>query len=338
MPRKAKGEKIELLYNNKNNNKPVSKSKKSKKTSKANNVKRDNIINLDNEIIIGLTPKKTDNKKKNKNENKKTSHPRTNEKTSNKKQKKKSNTKKIKKKTTLKKKLIKWTILIILLSIAIILFILSDVFNIKQITVENNNKVSSEEIIKLSGLAVNENMFKTSKNRIRELIKTNAYIENVEINKNLNGTINLYVEERVTSYMLQYENYYAYMNNQGYILEVSDVKLDVPMIVGYKTLQENIQPGNRLNNEDLETLGVIIKIMQLAQGKELDEKITYIDITSQKNFIIKMENDGKTIHFGDSTNINEKLLWVVKLLELKKDVKGEMFLQDVKKVYFRDEV
>lgn len=331
MPRKAKGEKIELLYNNK----PVSKSKKISKTINAN---KDNIINLDNEIVIGLTSQKTHTNKKNKNENKKNSHQRTNEKVNHKTQKKKSNTKKIKKKTTVKKKIIKWTSLILLLLIALIIFMLSDVFNIKQITVENNSKVSSDEIIRLSGLTVDENMFKTLNGKIREAIKTNAYIENVKISKRLDGIVNIYVEERKANYMLQYENYYAYMNNQGYILEISDIKIEVPMITGYKTPLENIQPGNRLNNEDLEMLGVIIKIMKAAQSKEIDKKITYIDIADENNYVIKMDSEGKIIHFGDSTNINEKLLWVVKLLELKKDVKGEMFLQNIKKVYFRDEV
>lgn len=328
MPKNSKGEKIEILYNKRDRNKITNK-KKTK--TLANKKRKDNIINLDNEIIIGLTPKQDG-----KNAKKKNNHPRKTIK--NKEKKKKNNTKKLNKKSIIKKKIIKWTTLSLILIIALILFILSDVFNIKQISVENNSKVSSEEIIRLSGLTVDENMFKILNNKIKEGIKNNAYIEEAKITKNLDGTVKIYVEERVTSYMLQYENYYAYMNSQGYILEISDIKLELPMITGYKTQIENIQPGNRLNDEDLEMLGIIIEIMQAAQSKEIEKKITYIDITDKNNIIIKLDNDGKIVHFGDSTNINEKLLWMVKLLELKKDINGEMFLQDVKKVYFRDKV
>ncbi|MBQ6992227.1 MAG: FtsQ-type POTRA domain-containing protein [Clostridia bacterium] len=334
MPKKAKGEKIELLYDNKKNNKVKNKKKSTKKTNKKIPNKKNNIINLDNEIVIGITPKQEN---RNKNNKKKNIHPRNSEK-NNKVQKKKNNVKKVKKKSTFKKRIIKWTTISLLLITALVLFMLSDVFNIKQISVENNSKVSSEEIIKLSGLIIDENMFKTLNKKIKEGIKTNAYIENVKINKNLNGTVILYVEERETSYMLQYENYYAYINSQGYILEVSDIKLDVPMIAGYKTPLENIQPGNRMNSEDLETLGTIIKIMQEANSKKIRDKITYIDVTNENDYIIKMDSEGKTIHLGNEKNLYEKFLWIVELLVQKENVKGEMFLQDLGKIYFRDEV
>ncbi|MBE5819423.1 MAG: FtsQ-type POTRA domain-containing protein [Clostridiales bacterium] len=334
MPKKAKGEKIELLYDNKKVNKVKSKKKLTKKTNRKIPNKKDNIINLDNEIIIGLTPKQEN---RNKNNKKKNIHPRNSEKNNNV-QKKKNNVKKVKKKSTFKKRIIKWTTISLLLITALVLFMLSDVFNIKQISVENNSKVSSEEIVKLSGLIIDENMFKTLNKKIKEGIKTNAYIDNVKINKNLNGTVNLYIEERVTSYMLQYENYYAYINSQGYVLEISDIKLEVPMIAGYKTSLENIQPGNRLNSEDLETLGTIIKIMQEANSKEIRDKITYIDVTNENDYIIKMDSEGKTIHLGNEKNLTEKFLWIVELLAQKKNVKGEMFLQDLGKIYFRDEV
>lgn len=334
MPKKAKGEKIELLYDNKKNNKVKNKKKSTKKTNKKIPNKKNNIINLDNEIVIGITPKQEN---RNKNNKKKNIHPRNSEK-NNKVQKKKNNVKKVKKKSTFKKTIIKWTTISLLLITALVLFMLSDVFNIKQISVENNSKVSSEEIIKLSGLIIDENMFKTLNKKIKEGIKTNAYIENVKINKNLNGTVILYVEERETSYMLQYENYYAYINSQGYILEVSDIKLDVPMIAGYKTPLENIQPGNRMNSEDLETLGTIIKIMQEANSKKIRDKITYIDVTNENDYIIKMDSEGKTIHLGNEKNLYEKFLWIVELLVQKENVKGEMFLQDLGKIYFRDEV
>lgn len=338
MPKKSKGEKIELLYNNKKErNKAISKKKATKKNNKTTHNKRDDTINLDNEIIIGLTPKQDNTKKTKKNSKKKNSHPRNNTTVSNKVQKKKSNTKKANKKSALKKRFFKWTTLSLLLIIALTLFLLSDFFNIKKITVENNSKVSSEEIIRLSGLTIDENMFKTLNSKIKKGIKTNAYIEDIKISKRLDGTVILHVEERTVKYMLQYENYYAYINNQGYILEISDIKLEVPMITGYKTSLEKIQPGSRLDNEDLENIGIIIKIMQTAQSKEIDKKITSIDITDENDYIIKMDSEGKTIHFGNSTNINEKFLWIVELLNLKKDVNGEMFLQD-EKVYFRDEV
>ena len=58
----------------------------------------------------------------------------------------------IKKKRRLK--ILKWTGLIILIITAITLFLLSDIFNVKEIKVIENNKITSEEIISL--LAVSD--------------------------------------------------------------------------------------------------------------------------------------------------------------------------------------
>lgn len=83
-------------------------------------------------------------------------------------------------------KIIKWVILTILTIGAIALFLLSDLFNIKEIKVVNNNKISEQMIINLSELKTNENMFKFLKIKVVENIKTNPYIETVEIHRKLN--------------------------------------------------------------------------------------------------------------------------------------------------------
>lgn len=85
-----------------------------------------------------------------------------------------------------KGKIIKWVSLTILTIGAIALFLLSDLFNIKEIKVIDNNKISKQMIINLSELKTNENMFKFLKIKVVESIKTNPYIETVEIHRKLN--------------------------------------------------------------------------------------------------------------------------------------------------------
>ena len=328
MPRKSKGEKIDLIYTNKKEPKKKKSRNKTKGTVNSKPIEK-----ASNEIIIGLTPK-VELKTKSKVQKKKTKA--VKKKIQKTKQPKKN--KKIDKKKQMKFKIIKWTSIIIILIIAIILFLLSSVFNIKEIIVEGNNKVSSEEIISLSKLSKEENMFKILNSIIKKNVKQNAYIDDVKIVKKLNGKVYIKVCEREPKFMLQYDGYYAYINNQGFILEVTDIKLDLPLITGYKTPQEQIKAGNRLQLEDLGSLETIIKIMQAAKSCELEKKITYFDIENKDDYILKMENEGKTVYFGNDLNINEKILWIEKLLEEEKDFPGEMFIQDVKKVYFREQV
>ena len=224
-----------------------------------------------------------------------------------------------KKKTSLKKRkarirIIKWTSLIILLVTAILLFLLSNLFNIKQINVINNSKITSEEIINLAGIHVNENMFKFLKFKSVQNIKTNPYIEDAKIHRKLNGTIEITVTERVATYMLPLdEDQYAYINNQGYILEISSEKTELPILTGYTT--ENIVEAERLDVDDLKKINIVIKIMNTAGERKIAERITKIDCNNTQNIILMMENEGKIINFGNEKNINDKFVKLMAVLE-----------------------
>ena len=239
-------------------------------------------------------------------------------------QKKKN--KKISLKQKRRKKIIKWTSIIILIITAIVLLLLSDLFNIKEIKVSGNNKISMEEIISASGIKTGENMFKFLKIKAKENIKTIPYIENVKIKRKLNGNIEIAVEERVATYMLAMEEgQFGYINNQGYILEITEETIEKPIITGYST--ENLAAGSRLDIADLKKLNSIIKIMKAAEEKEVADIISNINIESSQNYIITMESEGKTIHFGDEKNINDKFVKLMAVLEDTKRTKWRNFFK-----------
>jgi len=249
---------------------------------------------------------------------------------------KKTNAKKVNKK---KRKYIVLSIsLIVVLGIIAVLILFSDLFNITKITVVNNSKVATEEIVQNSGLTVGNNMFKTLSSSSKNAIKVNPYVEEVKITKKLNGEVIINVTERTATYMLQQENGYSYINNQGYILEETQTPMQLPIIKGYRT--KDLTPGNRLEIEDLEKLDTIIEIMESAKSNKIDNIITCIDITDEKNFILEIPSEGKTVQFGDGTNINVKTLWIVDLIAREKGIEGEIILNvtDIKKVYFREKV
>lgn len=340
--KKSKGQTIDSFYTTKKETNKKSKTKKANSNKKKNEKKDNEIINLDNEIVIGMTikeePKKQTNKKSSKtkkNTNKTKSKQTKKEETKN--TTKKKNNKKTKKKN-IKLKIIKWIILLILLITAIILFMLSSVFNINKITVTNNNKISEQEIISLSGLVKDENMFKISNKKIKDDIKQNPYIENVKVSRSISGTINLEVTERVATYMLKFANGYVYINNQGYMLEISQEPLELPIIIGIKTPIEDIKEGNRLGVEDLKELENIIKIMEIAKTTSVGDIITEIDISDIENYKIIIPSENKTVDFGELTNINIKMLKIEYIIEQEKGKEGEIYFQGTEKAVFREKV
>lgn len=240
-----------------------------------------------------------------------------------------------------KSKKIKVLIISILVLIAIIAAMLSPLFNIKNIQVVGNTILSSEEIISISGIKTEENIFKVMKLKTIDRIKENAYINEVAIHKKLPNTIEIQVKERKPSFMLEYGNGYVYLSNQGYMLEISSIKKDIPTILGTTTSKENYKPGNRLNKDDLEKLGTVIKIMAVAKTHNIENLITTIDISNSDNYTLRLEQEKKTVYLGDCSYLETRMSSLMSILENEKDIEGEIFINmniNTRKPYFRESI
>lgn len=302
------------------------KKNKANKKTKSNNVsarnKNDELFDFDKEIVIGM-PRISDDKEKNK-KNKKTSV-NTNKNMQNAKKKLTKQQIAIKKKKAILKIVKVLTLIIVIIGVSIYVA-LSPLFNIKEINVTGNSKLSKEEIISLSELKTDENTFKVSKKNIKNKVKANAYIENVKIRRKLPDKVEIIVVERVATYMIPFANSYIYINNQGYMLEITSQKAEMPAIVGISTPEEELHEGQRLISEDLVKLGEVLQIMESANANELVDLITKIDISNRQDYILTLEKEKKAIHLGDVSNLSTKMAYVKKILNDEKGVEGEILV------------
>ncbi len=284
----------------------------------------DDKFDFDTETVIGMT-----NKNKIKQEE----------------QKKKEFTKQQRKRNRLVKRVKKIVKLIILLGIiigAIVFATCSPIFNITDIEVLNNNRVSSDTVISLSGINTNENIFRFIATKVSNNIKQNAYIEDVKIKRVLPNKVQIEVTEREPKFSIPVLGEFAYISTQGYILEIAQNELNLPIIYGLQTAEESITVGNRITDADLTSLEMILRIMNAMKDSGLAERVTSIDISNKNDYSIYMQEDRKTIHLGDGSNLSNKMLYVMAILEEEKDVAGEIFangdLNSDFRVYFREEV
>ena len=316
----AKKAKEDLNYKKNTKNK-VNKNAKSNKITNPN--KESNLFDFDKEIVIGMPKIPETKQQKNKRKNKNISNNK----------KKPAVTKKISKKQemAIKKrklilKIIRTIILIGILIGTLIYILLSPLFNIKDVTVTGNNKLSKEEIISLSEIRTEENIFKTSKNDIKNKIKTNPYVENVKIRRKLPDKVEIIVVERVATYMLPFANSYVYINNQGYMLEITSQKANLPIITGFSTPEENLHEGERLLSEDLVKLGEVLQIIESANANGIQELITKIDISNRQDYTIMLEKEKKLVHMGDGSNLSTKMSYINKIIQDEAGIEGEIFV------------
>ena len=246
------------------------------------------------------------------------------------------------KKTNKNSKVIKYLCIMFLLIIAILLLFMSPIFTLEEININGNTKITTNECIELTGLEIGQNIYKLNKMQIKNNLKQNAYIENVSISRKLPNKIEITITERKTTYQLELENNeYAYINNQGYILEKSNTKLETIIITGFSTEIENINVGNRINETDLERLETVLKIVDSAESNGIIEHITKIDIQNKNDYKLILEGEKKTVYIGDASSISTRMLYIKAILEKEKGIEGEIFVNgnlNVDKAFFREKV
>lgn len=220
----------------------------------------------------------------------------------------------------------KWFTLFAIIIGTTICTLLSPIFNIKKIDVIGNSKISSDEIISLSEMQIEQNMFTYRNRDIIRKIKSDAYIDTVKIMRKIPDTIEVSVTERKASFMIQIANAYAYISSQGYILEISSQKLNLPILTGFETKQEDIQVGNRLCTKDLKRLEDVLKIMEAAISNRLTEFIDTIDISHNDDYILTMQAKKKTVYLGDTSNLSTKMLWILTFNEEEGNTPGDIML------------
>lgn len=291
--------------------------------------------NLDDEIVIGLnrtkTPKKDNKKSNNKKEN-----------NSNKKVAKKATSKNNKKKDKQKKSKKGFYIFIIigLIVITLILLMNLDICKIQNIELVDNQYVTLDNVKELANFEQYNNLFSINTFKVINDIKQNAYVEEVKVSRKFPNTLQITLKERTPKYMLQVADSYVYINNQGYMLEVSIERLNVPIILGFQTDLSNVKAGDRLEIDDLMKMEKIIKIVETAKSHDIGNYITKIDVSNDKNYIIILESEQKTVYLGDCSNLNTRMLYLSGILTQTKNLAGEIFLDmdlNTDDAYFREQ-
>ena len=329
MARKAKGE-AKVSKKNKKAKKRVASNATQQKSSKKTSTIKIQVQKMPTEVELQKEMRKIKPKKKSKANKNKTLKPKAN---------KRLNV--FKRKKSLKK-LLKLIGIICLVIAAGAFLCTTPLFNVTEIIVDGNEAVSSEEIISLSQIKLNDNMFKNVKSKISNNIKGNAYIEDVDIKRILPNKIQLTVQERQVKFMAKLLNNYAYINSQGYILEITDQTKEVPVIEGVSTPEEDIIVGKRLDTDDLKGIEVALKIVSACEENEISRYITSINISNPTDYIMGMTEKGKVVHLGNSSNLSTKILYVKAILQAEEGVQGDIFvngdLNDGFQPFFREKV
>ncbi|MBP3255255.1 MAG: FtsQ-type POTRA domain-containing protein [Clostridia bacterium] len=364
-----------MAKNTKNNLYDIEKENKSKNTKSKKNIKNNKNVNksvnkkektsFDNEIIIGVTNLTREHIDEDNNKKKKKNVAKKKVKQNEKKQPKKQKQPKVNKKEVVEKvildeevfleqrkeerkekrkrnfKIAKILMILALIIATILIILFSPLFNIKEIEVKNNELISTEQILNLSGIKKDVNTFKVNTGSVSNQIKENLYIEDAEIIRELPSKIVINIKERKPSFIIEYANGYATIDRTGFILELSETKKELPIIQGLETVSDKFQVGKKLEKGDINKIYIISKIVDIANSNDMGNLITRIDIENTKEIKLIIESKEKTAYIGDDSNLNIKLLTIKQMIEKTEGLAGEILVNiDLNSEYpvFRERV
>ncbi|MBQ7953912.1 MAG: FtsQ-type POTRA domain-containing protein [Clostridia bacterium] len=203
----------------------------------------------------------------------------------------------------LKRKLLLLSLIIIILTL-ILLF--TPLLQIKKINCTGNSKISVAEIVEASKIKIGDNLIRTSKSRVIDLINDIPYIKSVEVSKKLPSTINISIVEcKVHSYV-EVNKKYIYLDDEGKVLEISDKLLEQgrTLLVAGKVKSHEVNQIIEFENDSY--IDTYKTLVQMLESSAFSGMVTNIDIADASNLNFTV-NEEFTVVLGDMDNLDYKI-------------------------------
>ena len=157
-------------------------------------------------------------------------------------------------------------------------------------------------------------------------------------NSNINDELS-YTEYSEVAYQINLNGSYIYLDYQGYILEKTEEKADVPIIYGFKTASNDFLTIQKLCDDDISYLNTINTIIENAKELKIYDILTNIKIENDE-YILYFENQKKYVYLGTNIDIKNKMLYAKNIMQ-NENVSGTVYvngdLQNGFKPYFRED-
>lgn len=197
-------------------------------------------------------------------------------------------------------------------------------FKIDTMEVTGNKHYTKEQIkdYVLSEGYINNTVLLMIKNKLRP-IEDIPFVAKLDIEYVNAHKITVTVYEKALAGCVEYMNEYVYFDQDGYVLEISPVKMeDTPCITGMRF--ESMELHEKLPIQDKNRFKLILKITQLIN--KFDLSIDSIQFTSEDEIIMKYESI--RIELGDGSNIEQQLIDLGEMLAGLEGKEGTLDLKD----------
>lgn len=232
-----------------------------------------------------------------------------------------------------RKKILLGLMLLLMICIGLLF---TPVFNLKEIEINGNTKVPSEEIVKSGGFVLGENIFKFKLNVAGENIGSIPYVNSVILQRRLPGKIEITVTECIPVAYIQSADGMVVVDKDGKVLEKKTDKIDYKLPILFDFKYEKYTIGKKINENNNENLQKTLEITKNLYNNNLIDKV--LSITTTKGELYLNFRNGLKVIVGNEENINAKLTMLKEVLnQLPEGAGGILDARDPDRIYHRAE-
>ena len=186
-------------------------------------------------------------------------------------------------------------------------------FQVSNIIVLGNSKMTPEEIESRLNILLEKNTFLLDKQKIKEAFLSDPYIESVEISSKFPETAIFNIKKRQAVATVKFSGGFLVIDENGAVLESTQElsKIVKPLISGIEVTQ--VKLGEKLDIENQDIFGLIQSVITNVRSAKLLNNISQIEITADSE-ILMTTPQGVNVLLGKGENLNEKMLILNQIL------------------------
>lgn len=208
---------------------------------------------------------------------------------------------------------------ILLVILFIYICISSSIFELKQIDVDGNSKITKSDIIKIGDIETGKNIFKYNLNDVEKKILVNPYIKYVKVSRKFPDKLVITIKENSEYAIIKEGASYIYIGENGLVLsEQKDIKnKNIPLVSGIEIKNKKLNTKIKINSDKS---NYIILAIDTLKKNNMSRKIESIKINKNKMYMKTDDNTNIVLKIDEDIEYNINRLKAI-LVDLKSNNK-----------------
>ncbi|MBS6507672.1 MAG: FtsQ-type POTRA domain-containing protein [Paraclostridium bifermentans] len=208
---------------------------------------------------------------------------------------------------------------ILLVILFIYICISSSIFELKQINVDGNSKITKSDIIKIGDIETGKNIFKYNLNDLEKKLLVNPYIKYVKVSRKFPDKLVITIKENSEYAIIKEGASYIYIGENGLVLsEQKDIKnKNIPLVSGIEIKNKKLNTKIKINSD--KSNDIILAIDTLKKNN-MSRKVESIKINKNKMYMKTDDNTNIVLKIDEDIEYNINRLKAI-LVDLKSNNK-----------------